>query len=229
MEHLHSEDGLRLLKTRLLAMAALVEERMQLAVQSLVDRRAELADRVIVGDAEINDLQIEIDDRCLTILALQNPKATDLRTIAAVMKINADLERMGDQAVNIAEHALKLVRLPILKPLIDIPRMAEMAASMTRDSLDAFARRDAALARRVLAQDDEVDGLKDQLFRELLTYMMADPGTIERALALLLVSRCLERIADHATNIAEDTIFMVEATDVRHGRENPAAGGGVAP
>ena len=229
MDHFHSEDALRLLKTRLLAMAALVEARVQLAVQALVERRGELAERVIAGDAEINDLQIEIDDRCLTILALQNPKATDLRTIAAVMKINADLERMGDQAVNIAEHALKLVRLPILKPLIDIPRMAEMAASMTRDSLDAFARRDAALARRVLAQDDEVDGLKDQLFRELLTYMMADPGTIERALALLLVSRCLERIADHATNIAEDTIFMVEATDVRHGRENPAAGGGVAP
>jgi phosphate transport system protein len=139
------------------------------------------------------------------------------------MKINADLERIGDQAVNIAEHALKLVRLPVLKPLIDIPRMAKMAAAMTRDSLDAFARRDAALARRVLAQDDEVDALKDQLFRELLTYMMADPGTIERALALLLVSRCLERIADHATNIAEDTIFMVEAKDVRHRREDQGA------
>ena len=152
MEHFHFEDGLRLLKTRLLAMAALVEERVQLAIQALVDRRAELADRVIAGDVEINDLQIEIDDRCLTILALLNPKATDLRTIAAAMKINADLERIGDQAVNIAEHALKLVRLPVLKPLIDIPRMAEMAAAMTRDSLDAFARRDAALARRVLAQ-----------------------------------------------------------------------------
>jgi phosphate transport system protein len=210
-------------------MAALVEERMQLAVQALVERRAELADRVIVGDHEINELQVEIDDRCLTILALQNPKATDLRTVAAAMKINADLERIGDQAVNIAEHTLKLVRLPVLKPLIDIPRMAGMAAAMTRDSLDAFAKRDAAMARRVLAQDDEVDALKDQLFRELLTYMMADTGTIERALALLLVSRCLERIADHATNIAEDTIFMVEATDVRHGREHPARGGGVIP
>jgi phosphate transport system protein len=228
MEHFHSEDGLRQLKTRLLAMAALVEDRMQLAVQALVDRRAELADRVIVGDAEINELQVEIDDRCLTILALQNPKATDLRTVAAAMKINADLERIGDQAVNIAEHTLKLVRLPVLKPLIDIPRMAGMAAAMTRDSLDAFAKRDTAMARRVLAQDDEVDALKDQLVRELLTYMMADTGTIERALALLLVSRCLERIADHATNIAEDTIFMVEAKDVRHGRENPAAGGGLS-
>ena len=229
MEHFHFEDELRLLKTRLLAMAALVEARVQLAVQALVERRGELAEQVIAGDAEINDLQIEIDDRCLTILALQNPKATDLRTIAAAMKINADLERMGDQAVNIAEHALKLVRLPVLKPLIDIPRMAEMAAAMTRDSLDAFARRDAALARLVLAQDDEVDALKDQLFRELLTYMISDPGTIERALALLLVSRCLERIADHATNIAEDTIFMVEAKDVRHGHEGPATAGGVIP
>ncbi len=224
MEHFHFEDGLRALKTRLLAMAALVEERVQLAIQALVDRRAELAHRVINGDSEINELQIEIDERCVKILALMNPRATDLRTIAAAMKINSDLERIGDQAVNIAEHALKLVNLPLLKPLIDIPRMANMASAMTRDSLDAFARRDATLARRVLAQDDEVDALKDQLFRELLTYMMEDAGTIERALELLLVSRCLERIADHATNIAEDTIFVVEARDVRHHHEEPPGG-----
>jgi phosphate transport system protein len=224
VEHFHFEEGLRTLKTRLLAMAALAEERVQLSIQALVDRRAELADRVIVGDTEINDFQIEIDERCVKILALMNPKATDLRIIASVMKINADLERIGDQAVNIAEQALVLVKLPLLKPLIDIPRMANMAAAMTRDSLDSFARRDAALARRVLAQDDEVDALKVQLFRELLTYMMEDPATIERALALLLVSRCLERIADHATNIAEDTIYVVEAKDVRHHHEDPPVG-----
>ncbi len=223
MEHSHFDEMLATLKTRLLAMAALVEERVQLSIRSLVDRRAELAQRVIDGDQEINDLQIEIDDRCVKILALQNPKATDLRTIAAAVKINSDLERIGDQAVNIAEHSLKLVQLPVLKPLIDIPRMADMAAAMTRDSLDAFARGDAGLARSVLARDDGVDGLKNQLFRELLTYMMEDPTTIERALALLLVSRCLERIADHATNIAEDTIFVVEAMDVRH-RHDQLAG-----
>jgi len=132
------------------------------------------------------------------------------------MKINADLERIGDQAVNIAENVIKLLPHPPLKPLIDIPRMADIAEKMTRDSLDAFVRRDADLARSVLTRDDEVDQLKDQVFRELLTYMMADPGTIQRALALILISRNLERIADHATNIAEDVIFLVEAKDVRH-------------
>jgi phosphate transport system protein len=221
VEHFHFEEGLRTLKTRLLAMAAMAEERVQLAIQALVERRLELAQRVIAGDAEINELQIEIDERCVKILALMSPRATDLRIIASAMKINADLERIGDQAVNIAEHALVLVRLPQLKPLIDIPRMANMAAAMMRDSLDSFSRRDTALARRVLAQDDDVDSLKEQLFRELLTYMLEDPTTIERALALLLVSRCLERIADHATNIAEDTIYVVEARDVRHHHEDP--------
>jgi phosphate transport system protein len=142
----------------------------------------------------------------------------DLRFIAAAMKINSDLERMGDQAVNIAENTLKCLDKPPLKPFIDLPRMAALAQEMTRDSLDAFVRRDADLARDVLRRDDEVDDLKDQVFRELLTYMMADPGTIERALSLILISRNLERVADHATNVAEDVIFMVEAKDVRHHR-----------
>jgi phosphate transport system protein len=135
------------------------------------------------------------------------------------MKINADLERIGDQAVNIAENATQLLAHPPLKPLLDLPRMAELAQQMTRDSLDAFVRRDCELARKVLERDDEADQLKDQNFRVLLTYMMADPGTIERALALILVARNLERIADHATNIAEDVIFLVEAKDVRHHHE----------
>jgi phosphate transport system protein len=204
-------------------MGALVEERVHLAVQALIERRLETAEEVARGDQEVNDLQIEIDDRCLKLLALQQPMATDLRLITAAMKINADLERIGDQAVNIAENAVKILAHPPLKPLIDIPRMAEMAEAMTRDSLDAFVRRDAALARKVLARDDEVDQLKDTVFRVLLTYMMADPGTIERALALILVSRNLERIADHATNIAEDVIFVVEARDVRHHHEEQAA------
>jgi phosphate transport system protein len=215
----HFEDDLRALKNRLLSMGALVEERVRQAVQALMERRPEQADQVIASDQEVNDLQIEIDDRCLKLLALQQPMASDLRLITAAMKINADLERIGDQAVNIAENAAQLLAHPPLKPLLDLPRMAEIAQQMTRDSLDAFVRRDSALARKVLERDDEVDQLKDQNFRVLLTYMMADPGTIERALALILVSRNLERIADHATNIAEDVIFLVEAKDVRHHHE----------
>ena len=220
----HFEDDLRALKNRLLSMGALVEERARQAVQALMERRMELAEQVIAGDQEVNDLQIEIDDRCLKLLALQQPMASDLRLITAAMKINADLERIGDQAVNIAENAAQLLAHPPLKPWLDLPRMAEIAQQMTRDALDAFVRRDPALARSVLERDDEVDQLKDQNFRVLLTYMMADPGTIERALALILVARNLERIADHATNIAEDVIFLVEARDVRHHHEEKVQG-----
>ncbi len=219
MERHHFEDELQALKNRLLNMGALVEDRVQRAVQALMDRRAEVAEAIANGDQEVNDLQIEIDDRCLKLLALQQPMASDLRLITAVMKINSDLERIGDQAVNIAENSARILAHPPLRPLIDLPRMAEIAEAMTRDSLDAFVRRDSELARRVLAKDDEVDRLKDQIFRVLLTYMMADPGTIERGIALILVSRNIERIADHATNIAEDVIFILEAKDVRHHHE----------
>jgi phosphate transport system protein len=219
MERHHFDDELEELKKALLRMGALVEERVHQSIAALVKRQIEVAERVIAGDKQINDLQIEIDDRCLKLLALQGPMASDLRLITAAMKINADLERIGDQAVNIAENAIKLIPLPLLKPLIDIPRMADMAEAMMRDALDAFVRHDAPLAREVLARDDDVDSLKDQLFRELLTYMMADPATIERALALILISRNLERIADHATNIGEDVIFVVEGKDVRHHHE----------
>ena len=216
MEPRHFETELQALKNRLLGMGALVEERVHLAMQALMERRVEAAEAIVAGDAEVNELQIEIDDRCLKLLALQNPMASDLRLITAAMKINADLERIGDQAVNIAENAVKVAAAPPLRPIIDLPRMAELAEGMTRDALDAFVRRDSELARDILARDDEVDQLKDQIFRVLLTHMMADPGTIERALGLILVSRNLERIADHATNIAEDVIFMVSAQDVRH-------------
>ena len=215
----HFETEMQALKNRLLSMGAMVEERVHQAVVALMERNPEAAERIIAGDEEVNDLQIEVDDRCLKLLALQQPMASDLRLITAAMKINADLERIGDQAVNIAENALKMMNAPPLKPIIDLPRMAELAEGMTRDSLDAFVRKDPALARSVLGRDDEVDQLKDHIFRVLLTYMMADPGTIERALGLILVSRNLERIADHATNIAEDVIFVVEAKDVRHHHE----------
>src|SRR5215468_2909781 len=219
MERHHFEEELQALKNRLLTMGALVEERAHQAVKALVNRNQESAEAVIASDKDVNDLHIEIDDRCLKLLATQSPLAVDLRLITSAMKINSDLERIGDQAVNIAENVLKLLPSPPLKPLIDIPRMAEIAQQMTRDALDSFVRKDAALARDVLKRDDEVDSLKDQVFRELLTYMMADPGTIQRALALILISRNLERVADHATNIAEDVIFLVEAKDVRHGHQ----------
>src|SRR5262245_7772998 len=216
MERHHFETELQNLKNRLLNMGALVEERVHGAIQALMERNLEAAETIAKSDEEVNALQIEIDDRCIKLFALQQPMASDLRLITSAMKINADLERIGDQAVNIAENAMKMLSAPPLKPIIDLPRMAEMAQHMTRDSLDSFVRRDAALAREVLGQDDEVDRLKDTIFRVLLTYMMADPGTIERALALILISRNLERIADHATNIAEDVIFLVEAKAVRH-------------
>jgi phosphate transport system protein len=215
----HFEMEMQALKNRLLSMGAMVEERVHQAVAALMERNAAAAERIVAGDQEVNELQIEVDDRCLKLLALQQPMASDLRLITAAMKINADLERIGDQAVNIAENSLKLMDNAPLKPIIDLPRMAEIAEAMTRDSLDAFVRKDVALARSVLARDDEVDQLKDHIFRVLLTYMMADPGTIARALSLILISRNLERIADHATNIAEDVIFVVEARDVRHHHE----------
>jgi phosphate transport system protein len=218
-ERHHFEEELQALKNRLLNMGALVEERVHDATHALIDRRLDTAERIIASDQDVNDLQIEIDDRCLRLLALQQPMASDLRLITAAMKINADLERIGDQAVNIAEQVVRILAHPPLKPIIDLPRMAEIAERMTRESLDAFVRKDAKLARNILARDDEVDQLKDQVFRVLLTYMMADPGTIERALGLILISRHLERIADHATNIAEDVIFVVEAKDVRHHHE----------
>ena len=223
MERHHFEAELQALRNQLLTMGGLVEQRVHRAVHALVHRAEEEAQRIIATDKEINDLQIDVDNRCLRLLATQTPLAVDLRLITSAMKINADLERVGDQAVNIAESVLVLIPQPPLKPLIDIPRMAAIAEKMIRDALDAFVNRDAELARDVLRRDDEVDELKDQVFRELLTYMMADPGTIQRALSLILISRNLERIADHATNIAEDVIFITEAKDVRHhaGAEKP--------
>ena len=220
MERHHFEAELQNLRNQLLTMGGMVEERVHRAVHALIHRSEEDAKRIIASDKEINDLQMDVDNRCLKLLATQTPLAVDLRLITSAMKINADLERIGDQAVNVAESVLVLIPQPPLKPLIDIPRMAGIAEKMIRDALDAFVKRDAELARDVLRRDDEVDELKDQVFRELLTYMMADPGTIQRALSLILISRNLERIADHATNIAEDVIFIAEAKDVRHHAES---------
>jgi phosphate transport system protein len=212
----HFQEELGGLQERLLGMGGLAEERVREAVRALATRDAAAVERVLAGDEPINDLNIEIDDRCFKLLALHQPIAADLRAIVAAVKINTDLERVGDLAVNIAEAAKRYLLHPPVKPLIDIPRMGDIAQRMLRDALDAFVRRDTALSEAVLAADDELDGLKSQIFRELLTFMMQDAGTIEPALDLILVSRHLERIGDHATNIAEDVIFLVSAKDVRH-------------
>ena len=212
----HFQEELEQLKVRLLEMGGLAEEQVRVAVKGLVDRDRELIDRVLTGDEPLNALHIEIDNRCFTLLALYQPMAADLRTIVAAVKINTDLERVGDLAVNIAEAARRYTTHPPVKKLLDIPQMAVLAQTMLRDALDAFVRMEVSLAQHVLNQDDRLDSLKTQIFRELLTYMLQDPGTIEPALDLILVSRHLERIGDHATNIAEDVIFIVSARDVRH-------------
>jgi phosphate transport system protein len=212
----HFQKELDELKGRLLEMGGLAEDRVRLAVRGLVERDATLVDRVLTGDAAINQLHIDIDDRCFKLLALHQPMAVDLRAIVAAVKINTDLERVGDMAVNISEAVRRYLQHPPVKELIDIPRMAELAQDMLRDALDAFVRRDLTLAQEVLAQDDTLDALKTTVFRDLLGYMLRDSQTIEPALDLILISRHLERIGDHATNVAEDVIFMVSAKDVRH-------------
>ena len=212
----HFQEDLDALKERLLAMGGLAEERVREAVHGVKDRDPGAIEAVLAGDEPINDLHMEIDDRCFKLLALHQPMAADLRVIVAAVKINTDLERVGDLAVNIAEAGKRYLQHAPVKPLIDIPRMGDLAQKMLRDSLDAFVRRDMDLAEQVLAADDTLDALKTQIFRELLTYMLQKPETIEPALDLILISRHLERIGDHATNVAEDVIFILSAKDVRH-------------
>jgi phosphate transport system protein len=216
----HFEEELDQLKARLLEMGGLAEDRVQTAVRALVDRDTALADRVLASDAAINQLHVEIDDRSFKLLALHQPMAVDLRAIVSAVKINTDLERVGDLAINIAEAVGRYLEHPPVKELIDIPRMAVIAQEMLRDALDAYVRRDVALAQTVLDRDDELDALKTLVFRELLTHMLRDQATIEPSLDLILVSRHLERIGDHATNVAEDVIFMVLAKDVRHHQDD---------
>ncbi len=212
----HYREELENLKETVLRMGGLVEQMTHRSIQALVERKIELLDEVKAMETQVNQLHIDIDEICLETIALRQPTAADLRFIAAAMKINTDMERIGDQAINIVERAESLLTVPPVKPLIDIPRMAEIAKEMLRDALDAFVNGNDRLAFETIKKDDLVDQLKDQVFRELLTYMRADPSTISRALDLILVSRHLERIADHATNICEDVIFMVQGKDVRH-------------
>ena len=210
------QEHLDALKERLLVMGGLAEEQVRLVTAALVNRDAVLADRVQSGDQPINDLHIEIDQRCVKLLALHQPVAMDLRAVIAAVKINTDLERVGDLAVNIAEAVQRYLHQTPVRPLDHIPRMADLAQRMLRDALDAYVRHDLALAQHVLDTDDTVDAMKSQVSVDLVAVMMGAPETIEPSLDLILIARHLERIADHATNIAEDVIFMVSARDVRH-------------
>jgi phosphate transport system protein len=212
----HFHEELDALKQTLLAMGGLVEDQIRRVMVALLERDDDLAREVIERDRQVNAYDVEIDEKCVELLALYQPAAGDLRFITTAMKIVTDLERIGDQAVNIAQRALELNEEAQLKPYIDLPRMAEKAQRMVKESLDAYVGRDTALARRVCAEDADVDALKEQIFRELLTFMMGDARTIPRAIRLILISRFLERVADHATNIAEMVIYMVESKMVRH-------------
>ncbi len=212
----HFHEELEALKQTLLAMGGLVEDQIRRVMRALLERDDVIAQEVIDRDRQVNAYDIEVDEQCVNLLALHQPAAGDLRFITTAMKIVTDLERIGDQAVNIAQRALELNREPQLKPYIDLPRMADKAQRMVKESLDAFVARDTALARQVCAEDAEVDALKEQIFRELLTFMMEDPRTVSRSIRVILISRFMERVADHATNIAEMVIYLVEGKMVRH-------------
>jgi phosphate transport system protein len=218
----HFEQELEKLKSKLLEMSALVESAIYRSVQGVVEKSEDLAQQVLRNEARINQLEIEIDDLAISLLALQAPLAADLRLVTAAIKINNDLERMGDLSVSIAQSALALVREPIIRPLIDIPHIAGLAQGMVRKALDAFVNRDADMARSVLASDDAVDNMRTASFHELVSFMEKNPLQIPQALYLLSVIRNLERIGDHATNIAEDVLFLVKGIDVRHHNEERA-------
>jgi phosphate transport system protein len=220
------DEELNALNEKLLHMARLAEESVALAVKSLKDRDDTLAQDVLKRETTVNLLEIEVDELCMRLMALRQPVASDLRFITSAMKIGSELERVGDLAVNIAEVSIDLLKQPPLKPLIDIPRMATLAQGMVRDALNAFVNRDEKLARSVCERDDEVDFLNDQIFRELLTYMMNDQSTINRAVGLILIGRHLERIADHATNISEDVIYLIKGKTIKHHIEEIRREGG---
>jgi phosphate transport system protein len=212
----HFSEELQLLKERLLEMGELAASRIDRAMTGLVSRDPLILGDVIQGDESINQYQVEIDDRCFKLLALRQPMATDLRLIMATTRITADLERVGDLAVNIAEAAARYIQYAPVKPLVDLPTMSELAQQMLRDALSSFVSGEVALASDVLKRDDGLDDLKRQVFQDLLTFMLNHSELVAPALDLVLISRHLERVGDHATNIAEDIIFLVEGRDVRH-------------
>lgn len=212
----HVDTEVQKVKELILEMGGHVEQALEEATRALIDRQPERFSRVLELENKINLAHLDVDDLCLRVLATQSPLASDLRLIVAMIKINTDLERMGDQCVNISHNGRRYLAEPPLKPLIDLPRMAEEVRFMVREALDALVKQDPVLAQDVLNRDDAVDAFKNQIFRELITYMISDPKSIERALNLILIARNLERLGDHATNIAEDVIFAVTGRDVRH-------------
>lgn len=216
VESAHFAEELRDLKERVTAMGRVAEDRVRLALQGLLSRHRETLNQVIAGDDRLNRAQIEIDDQCFQLLALFHPVAGDLRVVVSALRINTDLERVGDLAVNLAEAAQRYLLHKPVKPLVDLPRMGELALTMLRNALDAFVSRDTAAAYSVLRQDDWLDALNNQIMRELVTYMLGNSLVIEPSVDLILMARHLERIGDHATNIAEDVIFLVQARDIRH-------------
>jgi phosphate transport system protein len=216
------DEGLKFLKEQVLHMGSLVEEMIQLAVSQLEEKKPGLAEEVKKREQEVNLLQMDVDDHCLKILALYQPAAADLRFVTAAMKIVSDLERIGDQAVNISKTSLIFLDLPEMRQkLSNIPKMAELAMSMLKESLNAFVNRDEKIAMTVLKQDDEEDKMKTQAFNRLMEHMKKDPTSIQQCLDLILIARNLEKIGDHATNIAEDVIFMVLGQDIRHQKSGP--------
>ena len=216
----HFEQELGELKEALLRMASLADQSVAQTLKALVQRDDALAKKVHADDDQLDQLQIEIDDRCIKLLAMRQPMAKDLRFIAMAMKICTDLERIGDQAVNIAHRTEELNKEPLLKPLVDIPHMAEIGRGMIRDTLDAFVYEKPDLARQVIQRDQQVDDLNRQLHRELTSFMIEDPHTITRCLNLMSIAHNLERIGDHATNVAEEIVYLYEARDIRHQHEN---------
>jgi phosphate transport system protein len=212
----HFDEELKDLKQRLIQMSSIVEEMIDKSITALKERKVSLIEDVLKKEKNVNMAQIEIDDAALKLIALHQPAAGDLRFLISAIKINSDLERVGDLAVNITERAQELLKEPPLKPLIDLPRMAEIAQEMLKDAIDSFVNRNSLLARDVCRRDDTVDNLNEQIFRELLTYMFQDIKNINRAIKLTFISKYLERIADHATNIGEDVFYIVEGKDIRH-------------
>ena len=212
----HFDEELIELKQKLLKMADTTQRMIHLAIEALVQRRESFAEEVFELEDDVNRMEIEIEEEVLRLLALRQPAARDLRLLTAILKINNDVERVADQAFNIAEISIQLMKEPPLKPLIDIPHMAQIAQRMIKDSIHAFVHHDPKLAQQVCADDDAVDRINDQIFRELLTYMMEDPRSITRAVELILVSRNLERMADHATNIGEEVVFIEEGKNIKH-------------
>ncbi len=212
----HFDEELKELKGKILRMGSLVESQIQGALRALTERDSALARKVIENDHGVNALDVEVDENCLRLLALHQPAARDLRFITTMMKISTELERMSDLAENIAERAIELSEEPQLKPYIDLPRMGNWTMRMVKESLDSFVNQDAVLARKVCTDDDFVDDLTEQLFRELLSFMIEDPKTISRAIRLTFIGKYFERIADHATNVAELVVYMVEGKIIRH-------------